>query len=449
VTAAADAVNEILALEASGNLRELGEAHLAALHAAADEAVIVAALLPDGLSMDDRDAVQLTLDAAFRAEMLRAALAATANVDDADQRSEAVKEVLRTRARPLAQSLRDRALSFGSEMKRVQRLMEDGTGGNPLIVTAMERLGRWQQDRREAEVRGRLVSGAALVSDPKAPGDLDALLKDLNALTGLAEVKMEIQQLVSLQRVNRWRQDAGLAPTRTSNHLVFTGPPGTGKTTVARLVAQIFHSLGLLAMPKMLEVARQDLVAEYVGQTAVKTASAIDRALGGVLFIDEAYTLAPKDATNDFGREAVDTLIKRMEDQRDQLVVIVAGYEGEMRRFLDANPGLSSRFSQTIHFASYSGPELLSILDGMAEHDGYVLSPEARTRAEVAFGAATHQKDERFGNARAVRNYSSTRCASKPCASLQRMIMARTRSDASTFQTSRYRYERIDRATVV
>jgi SpoVK/Ycf46/Vps4 family AAA+-type ATPase len=186
--------------------------------------------------------------------------------------------------------------------------------------------------------------------------------------------------------------------------MVFTGPPGTGKTTVARLIAEIFGSLGLLAKGHLVEVTRADLVAEYVGQTAPRTSAAIDRALGGVLFIDEAYTLAPPDAGNDFGREAIETLLKRMEDDREKFVVIVAGYPDEMARFIGSNPGLASRFSETVDFPDYTPDELVAILRLMVTKGGYALSDGARRRAREVLTALHDHRDRTFGNARTARN---------------------------------------------
>lgn len=227
-------------------------------------------------------------------------------------------------------------------------------------------------------------------------------LNRLRQLTGLSAVKKDVEQLVAVVEVQRRRKAAGLPVEPMALHLVFTGNPGTGKTTVARCIGEIYRDLGLLPTGQLVETDRTGLVAQYVGQTAPKVAEAIEKAIGGVLFIDEAYTLAPRDAPNDFGFEAIDTLLKLMEDLRDRLVVIVAGYDEPMRRFIEANPGLSSRFTRYLHFEDYSVPELLEIFEGLCRRESYVLDPGLREALEETLRAATESGD--FGNARGVRN---------------------------------------------
>lgn len=219
---------------------------------------------------------------------------------------------------------------------------------------------------------------------------------------GLSAVKREVKDLINLAAVERLRRQHGLPTADMSLHMVFSGNPGTGKTTIARLMARVYHSLGILSKGQLAEVDRSGLVAGYVGQTAIKTRKVIDSALGGVLFIDEAYALNGGGA-NDFGREAIDTLLKAMEDHRDDLVVIVAGYDGLMDEFIHSNPGLESRFNRFLHFADYTAEELLAIFRMQCEKGCYILEPEAeaplRSLLERRMADAAS-----FGNARGVRN---------------------------------------------
>lgn len=231
---------------------------------------------------------------------------------------------------------------------------------------------------------------------------IEDLRKELDSYVGLAAVKREVQDLIDLAAVEQLRRQHGLPTADMSLHMVFTGNPGTGKTTIARLMARVYHSLGILSRGQLVEVDRSGLVAGYVGQTAIKTRKVIDSALGGVLFIDEAYALNGGGA-NDFGQEAIDTLLKAMEDHRDDLVVIVAGYDGLMDAFIRSNPGLESRFNRFLHFADYTEEELLAIFRMQCQKGCYVLDPEAeeplRALLEARMGDAVS-----FGNARGVRN---------------------------------------------
>lgn len=239
--------------------------------------------------------------------------------------------------------------------------------------------------------------------EPDVP-PLDALLAELDALYGLESVKREVRSLINLVRVRQLRAAAELPVPPMSLHMVFLGNPGTGKTTVARLIGKLYRAIGVLSKGQLVEVERADLVAGYTGQTALKTRAVLDRALGGVLFLDEAYALAPERGEQDFGREAVEVLLRAMEDHREDLVVIAAGYPGPMERFLRSNPGLQSRFAKTLTFEDYDVPALLAILQGLCEKNGYTLTPAARDRAAERLQERCAVRDERFGNAREVRN---------------------------------------------
>ncbi|WP_380283766.1 right-handed parallel beta-helix repeat-containing protein [Kitasatospora purpeofusca] len=237
---------------------------------------------------------------------------------------------------------------------------------------------------------------------PATEADGTEPLAELRALVGLPAAKAQVEDLVNLIRQVRRREEAGLPTATISHHLVFAGPPGTGKTTVARLYGRLLAELGVLPGGQLVETARADLVGRYVGHTAQLTKEAFDRARGGVLFVDEAYTLTPRHGGGgDFGQEAVDTLMKLMEDHRDEVVVIVAGYEDEMRHFLSSNPGLASRFSRQIDFGHYTDAELVTILRNHAESAGYACAPETLAVLEHLFAAVP--RDRTFGNGRFAR----------------------------------------------
>lgn len=236
---------------------------------------------------------------------------------------------------------------------------------------------------------------------------LDQLIEELNALVGLKEVKTEIRSLINLIKVRKMREKYCLPEIEMSYHMVFTGNPGTGKTTLARLVGKIYKELGILTHGEMTETDRSGLVAGYVGQTALKVKEVVEKAVGGVLFIDEAYALAST-GSNDFGGEAIDTLVKLMEDHRENLVVIVAGYTEEMKHFLKSNTGLVSRFNRFIPFPDYSTGELVEILSGMAKKAGLVLEEGLADRISAYLDRLTEKERYEFGNARGIRNLFET-----------------------------------------
>lgn len=257
---------------------------------------------------------------------------------------------------------------------------------------------------------------------------IDDILNEMDGLVGITTVKDEIRKLISHFDIQRQRKDAGLPNEAASYHCVFSGNPGTGKTTVARYMARIYKALGVLKTPKLIEADRSRLVAEYVGQTAVKTNAVIDEALNGVLFVDEAYTLSVG-GESDFGREAVDTLLKRMEDDRDRLVVIIAGYTAEIENFLQMNPGLKSRFTRYVEFPDYTAGELAEIFVRMARKEKYIFSEEVARRLHLKMETLLGSKSKSFGNARAVRTYyekvkerQSVRLAKMGCPKKEQMM---------------------------
>lgn len=234
---------------------------------------------------------------------------------------------------------------------------------------------------------------------------VDDLMAELNSLTGLKTVKEDLNALINLMRVQKMREENGMKQTGINKHMVFMGNPGTGKTTVARLLSGIYAGLGVIEKGHLVEVDRSGLVSGYIGQTAMKVQDVVEEALGGILFVDEAYTLTNSKGQNDFGQEAVDTLLKAMEDHRDDLIVIVAGYTELMQEFLDSNPGLRSRFNKFILFEDYTAEEQFEIFRFMCKGMDYVLSKEAAEEAKRFFMERSENKPETYANARDVRNY--------------------------------------------
>ena len=253
------------------------------------------------------------------------------------------------------------------------------------------------------KVKQRILERERIQKEEKEK-KIKALVDELNGMVGLSEVKEEIQSLINLIKIRKLREDMNMPVMDMSYHMVFTGSPGTGKTTVARLVGKIYKELGILSDGKMIETDRSGLVAGYVGQTAMKVHDVVKEAMGGVLFIDEAYSLVNPDMPNDFGTEAVDTLVKLMEDNRDNLVIIVAGYTEEMKTFLKSNTGLVSRFNKFINFPDYTKDELVSILAVMAQKAGLEIDEDAKEKVLELLENMKPSQWKNFGNARGMRN---------------------------------------------
>ena len=248
----------------------------------------------------------------------------------------------------------------------------------------------------QVEKKDSVIVNEPLAGDP---------YKELDDLIGLESVKKEVRSLANFVKLQKQREAKGLKTAKVSYHLVFYGSPGTGKTTVARIIGRIYKDLGVLKKGHTVETDRSGLVAKYLGQTALKTDTVVQQAIHGVLFIDEAYALVPEDGNGqDYGQEAISTLLKRMEDYRDSLVVIIAGYRNEMQRFIDSNPGLQSRFNRYIDFPDYTGAELTDIFKMYMKTNQYTLAPDAENYLREQLDYAVAHKDRNFGNARFARN---------------------------------------------
>ena len=252
------------------------------------------------------------------------------------------------------------------------------------------------QQTEQVEKKDSVIVNEPLEGDP---------YQELDDLIGLESVKQEVRSLANFVKLQKQREAQGLKTAKVSYHLVFYGSPGTGKTTVARIVGRIYKDLGVLKKGHTVETDRAGLCGEYVGKTGPKTDTVISKALDGVLFIDEAYSLVPEGGGgNDYGQEAISTILKRMEDYRDRLVVIVAGYKDEMQRFIDSNPGLQSRFNRYIDFPDYSSEELVEIFKMYMKKNQYTLAPDAEDYLKEQFEYVVAHKDRNFGNARFARN---------------------------------------------
>ena len=233
---------------------------------------------------------------------------------------------------------------------------------------------------------------------------LDELMQQLNQLVGLSNVKSKVNDLIAFQKVQLLRKEKGLHSPKSTMHLAFTGNPGTGKTTVARIVGRIYRKLGLLSKGHFMEVSRTDLIAGYQGQTALKVKDVVEKAKGGVLFIDEAYSITENDHSDSYGRECLTELTKALEDYREDLVVIVAGYTEPMKQFFESNPGLKSRFNTFIEFDDYNSEELMQILNSMSEKEDYIVTDRAKTILSQLIADAISSKDDEFANGRFIRN---------------------------------------------
>ncbi len=281
-------------------------------------------------------------------------------------------------------------------------------------------LGRGKNSQKSKNLRGEVkknvdpVAAAEGTKNKKINGSeaeedteetLELLMEELNTLVGLKSVKQDLTNLINLVKIRKLREERGMKQPDITLHLVFSGNPGTGKTTVARLLAKIYKALGVVSEGQLVEVDRSNLVAGYVGQTATQTAEVVESAIGGILFIDEAYTLIKGGDEKDFGQEAVDTLLKLMEDNRDDLIVIVAGYTDKMEEFVNSNPGLKSRFNKYIFFNDYSGDELDQIFNNMAKKQEYDTDKEAAEFVKEYLTAKAKAHEENFANAREARNY--------------------------------------------
>ncbi|MFN5786126.1 MAG: AAA family ATPase [Flavobacteriia bacterium] len=234
--------------------------------------------------------------------------------------------------------------------------------------------------------------------------NIEDVLAELESFTGMDGIKKDVRSLINLLKIQKQRENQGLSVVKPSLHMVFTGPPGTGKTTVARIMGRVFKALGVLENGHIIETDRSGLVAGYVGQTAIKVDEIVQKSLNGILFIDEAYTLSPSDGQDSFGQEAIDTLLKRMEDNRDSLVVIVAGYEEEMQRFIESNPGFKSRFNKYISFDDYKPEELKEIFLSIVKKNKYKASDELVQKIHSRFSELYNSRTKSFGNGRVVRN---------------------------------------------
>ncbi len=291
-----------------------------------------------------------------------------------------------------------------AEKKRIKEAEEAEKKKRELAEEAEKRRKEEEMAKKQFQLVKKRLMDREKLERQMIDKKVETVVSQLNELVGLDEVKEEVRSLINLIKIRNMRERMNMPLVDMSYHMVFTGAPGTGKTTVARLVAKVYKELGVLSDGKLIETDRSRLVAGYVGQTAINVRETVEKAIGGVLFIDEAYSLASKDNTNDFGNEAIDTLVKMMEDHRDNLVIIVAGYTKEMDEFLKSNTGLLSRFNKFIDFRDYSSDELIEILNVMAASAGLKIDEAAKTNILGKLNSMNDQKRREFGNARGIRN---------------------------------------------
>jgi hypothetical protein len=319
-----------------------------------------------------------------------------------------LRQVDETKGTRLARTYYDEAMTLAHTVASLDRHPSDDelkaiVELQRLLMAALPHPTRPGAARTVGGERGE--RGPEIVEEPAPeatpPEPLDDVLAELEALIGLDAVKEEVRLLTALLRVQKLREERGLPVVDSTKHLIFSGNPGTGKTTVGRLLARIYRSLSVVEKGHLVEVDRSGLVAGFVGQTAAKVTEVFDRADGGVLLIDEAYSLT-RGGEKDFGREAIDAVVKNVEDRRDSMVVILAGYPREMAELVATNPGFQSRFPKTIHFPDYSDAELVAILGLIATNGTYVLTAPAKEAAEAWFGS--HERGRGFGNGRLARN---------------------------------------------
>lgn len=288
----------------------------------------------------------------------------------------------------------------GGEWDRPDMFMDEEDGTLPILEdqpVAQPVIADVKEEEPEPELAQKIVPGTFSDSVEEARAKLDRMI-------GLQEVKDEINTLLNTQIIHQARADSGLKSTNVLSHMVFVGGPGTGKTTVARVLGDIYRNMGLLRTGLVVETARQQLVGAYIGETALKTEAVVKKALGGILFIDEAYTLAKEESANDFGQEAIDTILKMMEDHRGEFIVVVAGYPNDMQRFITSNPGLRSRFQTVIHFNDYNASDLRKIFVLNAQADDYTPSNGCMKIVSEYLEEKRNESPDTFANGRDVRN---------------------------------------------